>query len=120
MAHFAKINEDNIVEQVLVVPNEQEHRGQEYLNELGFQGTWIQTSFNQNIRNIFAYPGCQYLPDRDIFCNPKIYPSWSFDDKILDWVSPAPAPDFDYEIEQLEWDEDSLSWKVVPLDSNSL
>jgi hypothetical protein len=47
MAHFAEIDDDNIVLRVLVIPNEQENRGQEYLAEdLGLGGTWLKTSYN--------------------------------------------------------------------------
>ena len=52
MAHFAKIDENNIVVDVLVVPNEEEHRGEEYLNEIGFTGRWIQTSYNLSLIHI--------------------------------------------------------------------
>ena len=55
MAHFAEIDSNNIVTRVLVVANEQEHRGQEFLAEdLGLGGTWIQTSYNANFGNKFA------------------------------------------------------------------
>ena len=54
MAHFAKIDENNIVVEVLVVPNEEEHRGEEYLNELGLEGRWIQTSYNENFRGLWV------------------------------------------------------------------
>ncbi len=47
MAHFAQIDENNIVTQVLVVPDNAEDRGQDYLaNDLGLGGTWVQTSYN--------------------------------------------------------------------------
>jgi len=47
MAHFAEIDDTNTVIRVLVIPDEQEHRGQEYLaDELGLGGTWLQTSYN--------------------------------------------------------------------------
>jgi len=68
MAHFAQVDENNIVTQVLVVTNEEEHRGQEFLaNDLGLGGTWIQTSYNANIRNKFAGIGDIYDPVNDIF-----------------------------------------------------
>lgn len=68
MAHFAQVDENNIVTQVLVVANEEEHRGQEFLaNDLGLGGTWIQTSYNANIRNKFAGVGDIYDPINDIF-----------------------------------------------------
>ena len=47
MAHFAKIDDANTVLEVLVVPDEQEHRGHDYLaHDLGLGGTWLQTSYN--------------------------------------------------------------------------
>ena len=58
MAHFAEINLDNKVIRVLVVPNEQEHRGQDYLaNEIGLGGTWVQTSYNANFGGKYAGVG---------------------------------------------------------------
>ena len=55
MAHFAEIDSNNIVTRVLVVANEQEHRGQEFLaDECGLGGTWIQTSYNANFAGKFA------------------------------------------------------------------
>jgi hypothetical protein len=55
MAHFAEINSNNKVIQVLTVPNEQEHRGQEFLaDDLGLGGTWIQTSYNHNFGGKYA------------------------------------------------------------------
>ena len=46
MAHFAKIDAYNTVTWVVVVANEDEHRGEEFLNGIGFSGKWIQTSYN--------------------------------------------------------------------------
>jgi len=55
MAHFAEIDSNNKVLRVLVVPNEQEDRGQEYLaDELNMGGTWIQTSYNANFGGKYA------------------------------------------------------------------
>ena len=67
MAHFAQI-ENGLVVRVLVVPNEQEHRGQEFLaNDLGLGGHWIQTSFNANFRGKFAGIGDTYDENLDVF-----------------------------------------------------
>jgi hypothetical protein len=72
MAHFAEIDENNIVTQVLVVPDEQEHRGQDYLaDELSLGGTWVQTSYNGNIRKNYAGVGYKYDLERDAFISPK-------------------------------------------------
>lgn len=71
MAHFAEVNSDNLVIRVLVIPNEQEHRGEEYLNDdLGIKGTFIQTSYNAKIRGKFAGVGDTYDQLNDIFIAP--------------------------------------------------
>lgn len=68
MAHFAEIDERHIVLRVLVVPDEQENRGQDFLsNDLGLGGTWIQTSYNRNFRKNYAGVGFLYDPILDIF-----------------------------------------------------
>lgn len=66
MAHFAKI-EDGIVTQVVVVDNEHEVDGEAYLNSLGLEGTWVQTSYNGNIRGKFAGIGDTYDSVNDVF-----------------------------------------------------
>lgn len=68
MAHFAEIDANGIVLRVLVVPDEQESRGQEFLaNDLGLGGTWIQTSYNTQIRGKFAGVGNKYNKENDEF-----------------------------------------------------
>lgn len=78
MAHFAKINSDNIVEQVIVINNEvlldsegveQEALGVAFCEEL-FGGTWIQTSYNNNFRGRYAGTGMTYDPVKDEFVVP--------------------------------------------------
>ena len=72
MAHFAEIDSDNKVIRVLVIPDNQEHRGQEYLAEdLQLGGKWVQTSYNDKIRGVFAGEGYFYDSDKDIFVEPK-------------------------------------------------
>lgn len=80
MAHFAKVNEDNFVEQVIVVNNEvlldengveQESIGSKFCEEL-FGGRWIQTSYNNNFRGMFAGVGIVYDPVADEFKAPVI------------------------------------------------
>jgi hypothetical protein len=71
MAHFAEIDSNNVVLQVLVIANEHEHRGQEFLaNDCGLGGTWIQTSYNANIRGKFAGIGDIYDEINDEFYAP--------------------------------------------------
>ena len=71
MAHFAELDGNNVVLRVLVVPNEFEDRGEDYLaNEIGLGGRWIQTSYNGMIRGKYAGIGDIYLPLEDIFITP--------------------------------------------------
>lgn len=120
MAHFAQVNENNVVTQVIVIPNEQEHRGQEYINEeLGILGTWIQGSFNtingEHLSNGVPlrgnYPAIGYIYDPvvDAFFPPKPFPSWVQDTEKYIWVAPVPEP----EQPGWQWDESSLSWKAI-------
>jgi hypothetical protein len=107
MAHFAEINQNNIVKRVLVVDNSQEHRGQDFLaNDMKLGGTWIQTSYNNNFRKQFAGIGYTYDTTNDVFITPKPYASWSLDENF-DWKAPVDYPDDDKEY---YWDEQTLSW----------
>ena len=111
MAHFAQIDENNIVTQVLVVDNAQEHRGQEFLaNDLGLGGTWVQTSYNNRIRKNYAGIGYTYDEQRDAFIPPKPFQSWTLNEETCLWGSPIPYP----QDEKLYiWDEEQQNWKEV-------
>jgi len=92
MAHFAELEENNIVTRVLVVSNDLEHRGADFLaNDLGLGGNWIQTSYNNNIRKQYAGIGYSYDPVADVFIAPQPYPSWSLD-ADHNWQPPTPMP----------------------------
>jgi hypothetical protein len=72
MAHFAEIDSNNVVLRVLIVADEHEHRGQEFLaNDCGLGGTWIQTSYNNNIRGKFAGVNDIYDEVNDEFYTPE-------------------------------------------------
>ena len=71
MAHFAKI-ENNIVTNVIVIDNEHENDGQEFINSIGLDGQWVQTSYNANIRGKFAGIGDIYNAKKDLFETPPI------------------------------------------------
>jgi len=71
MAHFAKIDSNNVVLQVLVVADEHEHRGQDFLaDDCNLGGTWIQTSYNANFGGKFAGTGDIYDAERNEFATP--------------------------------------------------
>lgn len=69
MAYFARVNEKNVVDTVIAIPDEFEENGTavDYAVEWEGPGNWIQTSFNNRIRGIFARPGYKYDPTADVF-----------------------------------------------------
>lgn len=72
MSYFAELDANNVVLRVVSVPDEQEHRGEEYLaKDVGLGGRWLQTSFNNRIRKKFAGIGFIYDPVCDVFVPPK-------------------------------------------------
>lgn len=108
MAHFAEIDENGIVKQVLVVPDAQEHRGQEFLaNDLGLGGTWIQTSYNNRIRKQYAGIGYKYDADADVFITPQPFASWILDDNH-DWQAPKTKPNDGL---VYVWNEELTEWE---------
>jgi hypothetical protein len=110
MAHFCQIDENNVVIQVVTVPNEQENRGEEYLSvDLGLGGRWIQTSYNNNIRNVYAGIGFTYNENLDIFISPKPFPSWVLNSEGY-WESPIPRPSDPNKV--YRWDEDNQEWDI--------
>ena len=75
MAHFAKINEENVVEQVIVVDNknaETEQQGKDFIASIGLEGNWLQTSYNHSFRFKFAGVGDVYDPINDRFVSPEV------------------------------------------------
>jgi hypothetical protein len=113
MAHFAEIDATGVVLRVLVVPDEQEHRGQDYLaNDLTLGGTWIQCSYNGRIRKQYPGPGFTYDVNADVFIAPQPYPSWLLDENY-DWQPPVLQPEWTDEHLSIFWDEDTGSWVEV-------
>lgn len=108
MAHFARI-ENSIVVDVLVVSNDLEHRGADFLaNDLGLGGAWIQTSYNNKIRKQYAGIGFTYDPVADVFIAPKPFSSWCLNEEY-DWEAPTAMPSQG----DWFWDETQLSWVEV-------
>jgi len=121
MAHFAKINKHNIVEQVIVVSNEElknlpfpesEPLGIAFLTEWSNGYTnWKQTSYNGNFRKYFAGYGYYYDQYRDAFIppKPKQYLSWNLNTETLTWEAPVPYPNDD---KDYIWNESTVSWEI--------
>lgn len=116
MAHFAKLDSDNKVIEVIVVDNvntsdvngiESEEIGVAYCKSLfGVDTNWIQTSYNQNFRNKFAGIGDTYLADKDVFIPIRPYSSWVLGEDN-NWHPPVAAPQDD---KNYNWDEETQSW----------
>ena len=87
MSYFAELDNNNVVLRVLAVPDEQEHRGEDYLsNEVGLGGRWVQTSFNASIRKSFAGIGDTYDQAKDAFIPPKPETGNAvWDEELFDW-----------------------------------
>jgi hypothetical protein len=108
MAHFAQVNDENIVLQVLVTDNDYPNEGYDWLVET-FGGRWIQTSYNSRIRKNFAGIGFTYDEGRDAFIPPKPFESWELDETCT-WVAPIPYPTGD---KLYTWNEEELEWTEV-------
>jgi hypothetical protein len=116
MAHFAEIDENNTVVRVLVVPDEQEHRGQDFLaDDLGLGGRWIQTSYNSRIRKNYAGIGFTFDENRDAFIAPKPYESWQLDESTCVWFAPIERPN---DGKLYDWNEEALSWNEIVIEGN--
>jgi len=112
MAHFAEVDTNDVVLRVLVVGNDQEHRGQEFLaDDLALGGTWVQTSYNGNMRKNYAGVGFTFDRARDAFIAPKPYPSWVLDEQTCLWDAPTPMPVV--EGKMFTWVEADLNWQEV-------
>ena len=103
MAHFAEIDSSNTVLRVIVVADEHEANGAEWCHDL-LGGTWVQTSYNHNIRKQYAGVGFTYDADADVFIAPQPYPSWTLDTNH-DWQPPTPMPEGMW-----WWNESEQSW----------
>jgi hypothetical protein len=109
MAHFAEINENNIVIRVLVVDNSLESEGADFLaNQLGLGGNWIKTSYNSTIRGTFAGIGYEYNVDEDIFIAPQPFASWIRVGSFWEPPIEMPTDGHDY-----TWDEETGGWLVI-------
>tara|TARA_Y100000034_G_C6708703_1_gene312940 strand:- start:34 stop:420 length:387 start_codon:yes stop_codon:yes gene_type:complete len=122
MAHFAELDENNIVLRVIVVADEHEADGENWCN--GFLGgTWKQTSYNTRggkhydqennedggtpFRKNYASSGDTYDATRDAFIRPQPFPSWTLDEDTCQWSAPVDYPD---DGKHYAWDEATTNW----------
>jgi hypothetical protein len=133
MGHFAKLDENNIVTQVIVVDNkditdpftgqEDEILGIAFCKKL-LGGKWVQTSYNGNIRKRYAGVNYSYNKALDAFVPPAPFDSWVLVDETADWEAPlGPAPELtEEEIEagsRYQWNEEAYQednttgWELI-------
>lgn len=109
MAHFARI-ENGLVTDVVVVDNEHEANGNEYLNSLGLEGTWVQTSYNANFGKKFAAIGDTYVASTGNFKPAKPFESWTW--SATDWAWKAPQ-NYPSDEKGYRWSEPDLNWVEI-------
>ena len=112
MAHYAFLDENNIVTKVIVGRNEDEvvegisDWEAHYAEVIGQK--CVRTSYNHNIRKQYAGIGFTYDEEADVFVCPQPFPSWSLDSNH-DWQPPIPMPtDGNW-----MWDESKLTWVAI-------
>jgi len=119
MAHFAQIDENNIVQQIIVVANsdcgnldfpESESIGQDFLKSLGLDGAWKQTSYSGSFRKNYAGIEYSYDESRDSFIPIKPYDSWILNETSCRWESPIPIPNQE---SMFVWDEENQRWNEI-------
>jgi hypothetical protein len=128
MAHFAEVDENNIVLRVLVTNNDDENGDEGYkwlVDNLG--GRWIKTSYNTYfnnhmmggvpLRGNYASEGYSYDETLDIFLPPKPYASWIVNAEKASWKAPVPKPEGADETHDFLWNEETLTWVEVTLEA---
>ena len=114
MAHYAFLDENNIVTEVIVGRNENEVVGnvrnwEKYYGEFRGQ-TCVRTSYNGNIRKNYAGIGFTYDAERDAFIAPKPYDSWLLVEETAQWAAPVPYPEDGL---MYSWNEEIIDWEAT-------
>jgi hypothetical protein len=123
MAHFAEIDENNLVLTVQVINNsdildengnESEQKGIEFCKRLWPDSNrWVQTSYNRTFRKNYAGVGYMYDEQKDAFIPPKPYASWVLNEEIAWWEAPVVSPFNGTDGKFYSWDEDIKDWVEI-------
>lgn len=113
MAHYAFLDSDNFVIDIIVGKDENElieglSPEEWYGNFRGLQ--CVRTSYNGNIRKNYAGIGYIYDEERDAFIPPKPFASWLLDEETCRWNPPSEYPN---DGKGYEWNEDTISWQEI-------
>lgn len=114
MAHYAFLDENNIVTEVITGRDEDDlaegvYDWEIYYGRLRGQRC-LRTSYNGNIRKNYAGIGYSYSDELDAFIPPKPYDSWVLDEETARWEAPVPYPTDGV---MYTWDEESTDWKPI-------
>jgi hypothetical protein len=119
MAHFTKLNSENIVTEILVVGDgdilkadgtQSELKGKQFLNSLFGTATWKQTFEDGSSRKNYAGIGYTYDSERDAFIAPKPYNSWTLNETTCQWESPLSYPS---DGKHYSWNESNIVWELI-------
>jgi len=120
MAHFAELNQDNIVQRVIVVNNEvitnnnneeEESLGIDFCKSLfGNETSWAQTSYNGSFRKRFAAKGYTFDITRNAFIPPKPFESWVLNENTCSWEAPVSKPN---DGQEYKWNEETQQWDLI-------
>lgn len=127
MAHYALVNQDNIVVRVIVCDQDPVNIDVPRKEAEDISGRWLQTSYNTQggvhynpdktpsgqagFRGNYAGPGFKYLDELDAFVSPSPHASWVLDDSTFQWKAPVDMPVDDNNF--YVWEETTVSWKIV-------
>lgn len=118
MAHFAKLDSNNVVIAVRKISNnemldatgtEREEIGAAFLMKME-GGNWKQTSYNKTFRKNYAGVGFTYNEELDAFYAPQPYQAWTLNEETCIWEPPTLLPDDD---NIYMWDSDANNWTAV-------
>jgi hypothetical protein len=119
MAHFAEIDENNIVTRIIVIADKFESTGESWCTNFTGGGTWKQTSYNTygNVhalggtpfRKNYAIVGSTYDETRDAFIPLKPFTSWTLNETTCQWDCPAAYPD---DGKKYDWNETTTTWDL--------
>ena len=121
MAHFAELDNSNVVVRVIVVDNkdtsdafgtEKEYIGAAFCERVLGGTKWKQTSYNRNFRKNYAGIGYKYHANIDAFAAPQPFASWTLDADAI-WQPPTPMPTDATMENPYRWDEATTSWVLV-------
>jgi hypothetical protein len=119
VSHFAKIDKNNIVTEVLVGDDKMPNEGYDFIVET-FGGMWVKTSFNTHegvhskggtpLRKNYAGIGYTYDSERDAFIPSKPFESWVLNEKTCVWNAPKPYPS---DNKVYSWNEENQKWVEI-------